>query len=112
MLSPKDYSKFEYDGSAMEGRYLHLQLTPEEWRTLEQSGDIPPERHWRLKGDEWMAECMPQPELQSEYHLKTHWQIILSGSRGGPPTPPPFPLRSAFAQNCFVFSPFAAFAHV
>ena len=59
-----------------------------------------------------MAECMPQPELQSEYHLKTHWQIILSGSRGGPPTPPPFALLLAFAQNCFVFSPFAAFAHV
>ena len=64
MLSPKDYSKFQYDGSAMEGRYLHLQLTPEDWRTLEQSGDIVPDRHWHLKGDEWMAECMPQPELQ------------------------------------------------
>ena len=26
--------------------------------------------------------CMPEPDLQSEYHLKTHWQIILAGSRG------------------------------
>ena len=50
MLSPKDYSKFEYDGSAMEGRYLHLQLTPEEWRTLEQSGDIPPDPRMLLAG--------------------------------------------------------------
>ena len=59
MLSPKDYSKFEYDGSAMEGRYLHLQLTPEEWRTLEQSGDIPPERHWHLKASSPLLALLP-----------------------------------------------------
>ena len=81
-LTPDDYSKFNYDATAMEGRYLHLQLTPPTWRLLEENKDIDVDRHWHLKGDEWMEACMPEPDLQSEYHLKTHWQIILAGSRG------------------------------
>ena len=82
LLNPQDYSKFNYDPTAMEGRYMHLQLTPPKWRELEAAGDIDTERHWHLKGDEWMDVCIPEPDLQSEYHLKTHWQIILAGSRG------------------------------
>lgn len=81
LLSPDDFSKFQYDGTAMEGRYMHLQLTPPTWKLLETNKDVDVDRHWHLKGDEWMDKCMPDPDLQSEFHLKTHWQIILAGSR-------------------------------
>ena len=91
LLSPKDFSKFDYDPTAMEGRYMHLQLTPPTWRLLEDNKDIDADRHWHLKGDEWMDERLPDPDLQSEFHLKTHWQIILAGSRA-----PSFEFRQPF----------------
>lgn len=79
-------SRFSYDSSAMEGRYLHLQLTPKMWQTLEERGDIkdPNDRHWHLSSDEWLEACLgyPDSELAAEYHLKTHWKIILIGARG------------------------------
>jgi hypothetical protein len=105
LLSPKDFSKFNYDPTAMEGRYMHLQLTPPTWRLLEDNKDVDVNRHWHLKGDEWMDECMPDPDLQSEYHLKTHWQIILAGSRARSCPPP-----SIFHNNWSFFTVGTTFA--
>lgn len=79
-------SRFQYDQRAMDGRYLHLQLTPQMWQTLERNGDIksPTDRHWHLSSDEWLEACLEYPDgaLAEEYHLKTHWKIILVGARG------------------------------
>lgn len=72
--------------SCKEGcRYLHLQLTPKAWKTLESAGDLPPEskRHKHTGGDRWwMRRCLKDPAIQEEYHIKTHWKIILIGSEG------------------------------
>ena len=47
-------------------------------------GDIGFARHWHLRSDAWLEECLgfPDDEVAEEYHLKTHWKIILTGSRG------------------------------
>lgn len=51
-------SAFAYDPTAMEGRYMHLQLTPKMWTELEAKGDINPDRHWHLASDDWLEECL------------------------------------------------------
>jgi|MDSY01.1.fsa_nt_gb hypothetical protein len=70
----KEGSKFAYDESAMEGRYMHMQLTPKMWTNLEERGDIlpPGERHWHLDNDDWLIDCLEYPDgrLAEEYHLK------------------------------------------
>lgn len=64
-------------------RYLHLQLTPTAWSQLEDKGDIPSDRHDHLESDQWwMRRCLEDPEVREEYHIKTHWKIIVTGSRG------------------------------
>jgi hypothetical protein len=64
-------------------KYIHLQLTPEMWTVLESAGDIPVKRHLHLEGDRWwMRRCLKDPAVLEEYHLKTHWKIILIGSIG------------------------------
>jgi len=66
-------------------RYLHLQLTDKMWRVLEAAGDLPTQskRHPHTGGDEWwMRRCLADVDLRAEYHLKTHWKIILIGSQG------------------------------
>lgn len=72
------------DGKHVEGRYMHLQLSPKMWEKLEQSGHMPPTRHEFLENDEWLAACMGHPDsaIAQEWHLKTHWKIILTGTRG------------------------------
>jgi hypothetical protein len=63
--------------------YIHLQLTPAMWSQLEEIGDIPKNRHVHTEGDQWwMRRCLEDPEVRAEFHLKTHWKIILIGSRG------------------------------
>jgi hypothetical protein len=78
-------SKFRYEtqGGALEGRYMHLQLTPAQWLELEKS-DIPVERHVHLENDNWLRKCLgyPHEAVAAEYHLKTHWKILLVGARG------------------------------
>jgi len=68
----------------MEGRYLHLQLTPAAWRALEAAGAIPAERHAHLENDAWLEDCLgfPDSNVAAEFHLKTHWKILIVGSRG------------------------------
>lgn len=68
----------------LEGRYLHLQLTPSMWNKLEDLGNIPAKRHPFLLNDEWQRECMGplDGEVAAEWNLKTHWKIILIGTRG------------------------------
>jgi hypothetical protein len=64
-------------------KYIHLQLTPSNWKKLEKSGDVPPKRHPHLEGDKWwMRRCLKDRDVLREYHLKTHWKMILIGSRG------------------------------
>lgn len=83
MRNGDSYSKFKYEQTS-EGRYMHLQLTPDMWTELEQRGDIRTHRHWHLNSDDWLASCLDYPDghLAEEYHLKTHWKIILTGQRG------------------------------
>mmetsp|Transcript_42162 Transcript_42162/g.112500 ORF Transcript_42162/g.112500 Transcript_42162/m.112500 type:complete len:178 (+) Transcript_42162:174-707(+) len=65
---------------------MHLQLTGADWARLERHGDIkePEDRHWHLSSDHWMEACLgyPDSDLADEYHIKTHWKIILAGARG------------------------------
>jgi hypothetical protein len=77
-----DYHQHQYaceDGC----RYIHVQLTPSMWKTLETRGDMPKKRHKHTKGDSWwMRRCLKDPRLVDEYHVKTHWKIILVGNEG------------------------------
>jgi len=77
-------SKFICPSNGHNGcRYLHMQLSPKMWDSLEDLGDIPKEKHIHFKGDSWwMRRCMEDPIVQAEYFLKTHWKIILIGSSG------------------------------
>jgi len=68
--------------TSAEGRYLHLQLTMGMWKLLEGQGAMPRKRTKVLKNDWWIRRCLPNQALIDEYHLKTHWKIILIGSRG------------------------------
>lgn len=78
-------STFRYDKFALEGRYFHLQLTPEMWRQLEADTKhgLAAKRHWHLENDGWIDDCFGGDDaLRTEYHLKTHWKIILAGAAG------------------------------
>lgn len=76
-------STFVYDRTALEGRYLHLQLTPNMWGALEDDGQLDERRHWHLHNDDWLDDCFGHREdLRTEYHIKTHWKIVLAGGRG------------------------------
>lgn len=79
-------SKFRYEGGrgALDGRYLHLQLPPDSWAKLEADGQIPAERHPHLENDAWLEDCLGYPDsaVAAEYHLKTHWKILIAGARG------------------------------
>merc|ERR1712190_649271 len=70
----------------MPGRYMHLQLTPTMWEQLEAAGHLPADRHSFLINDEWIHECLESvpngDAISEEWHLKTHWKIILIGTRG------------------------------
>ena len=63
-----------------EGRYAHLQLTPEMWQTLEENGDLPTDRHAFFTNDKWQDRCLDE-HLAEEWNLKTHWKIVLTGTR-------------------------------
>jgi len=79
-------SRFRWDPSAADllGRYKHLQLTPKMWLDLEERGEMSPLRHWQLRSDGWLEECLGHPEsdLTEEFHLKNHWKIMLVGAAG------------------------------
>ena len=76
--------RYESGNGALRGRYMHLQLTPDVWTELERRGAIAADRHWQLENDAWLEECLGYPHgaVAAEYHLKTHWKILLVGARG------------------------------
>ncbi|KAH8095003.1 hypothetical protein JL720_2272 [Aureococcus anophagefferens] len=76
--------RYESGNGALRGRYMHLQLTPDVWSELEKPGAIAADRHWQLENDAWLEECLGYPHgaVAAEYHLKTHWKILLVGARG------------------------------
>ena len=63
---------------------MHLQLSPAMWGELEDAGQLGKDRHWHLENDGWLEECLGHPgsDVSAEYHLKTHWKILLVGARG------------------------------
>jgi len=63
------------------GRYAHLQLTPQMWQTLEDTGDLPADRHSFFKKGDWLNTCLDS-QLSEEWHLKTHWKVLLIGMKG------------------------------
>mmetsp|Transcript_10772 Transcript_10772/g.35701 ORF Transcript_10772/g.35701 Transcript_10772/m.35701 type:complete len:547 (-) Transcript_10772:1026-2666(-) len=84
-------SKFRYEPHAHKGRYLHLQLTPKMWAALEAKNVIAATRHPHLHNDDWLDDCLSSSKdddddkddnLKEEYHLKTHWKVLLAGARG------------------------------
>jgi len=76
--------RHETGNGAMAGRYMHLQLSPAMWGELEDAGQLGKDRHWHLENDGWLEECLGHPgsDVSAEYHLKTHWKILLVGARG------------------------------
>eukprot|EP00466_Bigelowiella_natans_P014426 jgi/Bigna1/67214/fgenesh1_pg.3_\ len=64
------------------GRYLHVQATPRAWSEMERISDLSPTRHSLLQGDGWMRACLQSEELIEEFHLKTHWKVVLIGTKG------------------------------
>lgn len=62
-------------------KYLHLQLTPKMWTMLEDSNLIDSRRHEWLSNDEWWKTCLSEEQAE-EWHIKTHWKIMIVGSKG------------------------------
>jgi len=86
MASEEDYhfGKPRDGPPQVEGRYMHLQLTPKMWQAISKAGHMPAKRHPFLHNDEWLEACMDHPHsaTSEEWNLKTHWKIILTGSKG------------------------------
>jgi hypothetical protein len=42
------------------------------WMDLEERGDIDPNRHWHMRSDQWMEECLgyPDSQISEEFHIK------------------------------------------
>ena len=69
---------------------MHLQLTGSDWHQLESRGDLPAphtgERHWLTSSNEhWMRACLgyPHSDVATEFHLKSHWKMLLVGQQVG-----------------------------
>ena len=82
------HSSYRYDeaweNGNKPGKYLHLQLKEAQWAKLRKNGLGGREKklHIWLRTDGWMKRCLRTEALRDEYHIKTHWKIILIGSPG------------------------------
>ena len=72
----------ELTETATPGKYLHLQLGEDEWSKLRENNDMGGPIHKWLRTDGWMKRCIKKKSLRDEYHVKTHWKIILIGRPG------------------------------
>jgi hypothetical protein len=61
---------------------LHFQLTSKAWKKLRESGAFGDKMHKWFRTDGWMSKCLKTRQLVDEYHIKTHWKIILIGRPG------------------------------
>ena len=79
----KEYDDAWEAGNAP-GKYLHLQLKEEQWAKLRRNGLGSKDQrlHIWLRTDGWMKRCLPTQALRDEYHIKTHWKIVLIGTPG------------------------------
>ena len=70
------------DARGNPGKYLHFQLTSKAWKKLRESGAFGDKMHKWFRTDGWMSKCLKTRQLVDEYHIKTHWKIILIGGAG------------------------------
>ena len=70
------------DARGNPGKYLHLQLTSKFWKKIRDSGAFGKPMHKWFRTDGWMKKCLKRQALVDEYHIKTHWKIILIGGPG------------------------------
>ena len=70
------------DARGNPGKYLHFQLTSKTWKKLRESGALGKKMHKWFRTDGWMSKCLKSQQLVDEYHIKTHWKIILIGGAG------------------------------
>ena len=71
-----------HEAAGTPGKYLHLQLTEDQWKKLRKGGGMGSPIHKWLRGDGWMKKCIKDKAIRDEYHLKTHWKITLVGQPG------------------------------
>ena len=64
------------------GKYLHMQLTSKAWKKIRSSGALGTPMHKWFRTDGWMRQCLKTEAIVDEYHIKTHWKIILIGGPG------------------------------
>jgi hypothetical protein len=62
------------------GKYLHFNLSPAQFNTLAKDCNYLP-KFYRKNGW-WLKKCLQDDVLREEYFLKTHWMILLIGTRG------------------------------
>lgn len=67
---------------AFSGKYLHWQVMPKQWRTMRSGGDVSPFPKWLKTDNWWMSRCLKTDALKEEYHIKTHWRVVLMGTKG------------------------------
>lgn len=76
------FGQREIDDSNAPSKYLHLQLAEDNWAKLREDGGMgSPINKW-MRTDGWMKRCIKRKSLRDEYHIKTHWKIILIGRPG------------------------------
>lgn len=76
------FGEKEKTDTATPGKYLHLQLGEDEWSKLRENEDMGKPIHKWLRTDGWMKKCIKKKSLRDEYHIKTHWKIVLIGRPG------------------------------
>ena len=82
VLSEFDSPRRHRDRAALPGRYLHVQLTSDMWKFLETKSAVQKDRAPVLQNDWWLWSCLKRKSLVDEFHIKTHWKIMLMGSAG------------------------------
>ena len=76
------FGQKELKETSTPGKYLHLQLAEDQWSRLREDGSMGDPIHKWMRTDGWMKKCIKKKSLRDEYHVKTHWKIILIGRPG------------------------------
>lgn len=68
---------------AVPGAYIQWNVTPDDWKKLLSKVRVPkvPKTPF-FSDDAWVSSCLSDPALEKEFTLKTHWRMMLIGTRG------------------------------
>ena len=70
------------DARGQSGQVFAYAADLKDMEKLRESGALGKKMHKWFRTDGWMSKCLKSQQLVDEYHIKTHWKIILIGGAG------------------------------